>query len=1028
MATIPGYRPVDAVLLRAGLATGTLVAPRWPDSEGDGGAESWLMWIERVWKDDRLAEAVAVASPVLAERVDAVLGGSKADPAQLRRMAMSLARYVIRMRGRATPFGLFAGIAPVEITGGAHSRWADAHTAAVDADGVWLASVIARLEAIAELRLRLRVVRNDLMVVRGGRLHVLWQPHATEVATARPHTVSLRYIPPVEAALSVAESPVGVKDLIDRLARTFPDRAAAVDAMIAELLARGVLISNLRPPLTAHGLGHVLSVLQEVMASSLPQCTELVAELIAIDAQLRATGQPGMLGRYRPPVAQRMLHVSDRPAQPLVVDVRLDGTTALPHPVVAEAAGAADALIRLNAAPHGVPGWREYHSRFLDRYGANTVVAVTDLVDATTGLGFPDHFEDHDQRTWPGSTSRDERLLALAQQAVIDGTQEIVLDDDAIAALAGHDTAPTPPAHLDLSVEVRAASTQAIAAGAFDLVVRGIGRTAVATSGRFLRLLRDEDRDRMVDHYRTLPVGVEGAIAVQLSFPPNHPRVENVTRVPRLLPTVLAIGEHRESAADQITLADLAVTADLDRMFLLSMSQRQVVEPVLTCAASWRTMPPLARLLIELPQATSAPVGLFDWGTAGCLPFRPRLRYRRTILTPARWRIPAAALPDRTASAAAWAAAFATLRLRMRLPASVFVGTADRRLRLGADEPMDLALLREHLDKTPDATVLTEAPTAADHGWCDGRAHEVVIPMARTAPPAPAPAVLTRRGPLPVVGRDHGHLPGGPVLSVRLYGHPDSFDSILIEHLPALLAEWEQPPTWWFLPYRDPEPHLRLRVHTADYAAAARRSSTWAARLRRQGLIRDVTLDTYRPEIARYGSGAAMAAAEALFAADSVAAVAQRTTLADTRQAHPDVVTAVSLTDLAAAVTGGRQAGMCWLVDHPDLQAAIADRSLFRQAITLADIAGDSPTLKTLPGGAAIITAWRARARAATTYTASLTEYNAGVTPASVAVSLLHLHHLRACGIDAEAEARTHRLARAIAQAYAARHPTGGRS
>jgi len=39
-----------------------------------------------------------------------------------------------------------------------------------------------------------------------------------------------------------------------------------------------------------------------------------------------------------------------------------------------------------------------------------------------------------------------------------------------------------------------------------------------------------------------------------------------------------------------------------------------------------------------------------------------------------------------------------------------------------------------------------------------------------------------------------------------------------------------------------------------------------------------------------------------------------------------------------------------------------------------------------------------------------------------VAVALLHLHHIRAHGINPDAEARTHRLARSIALAYTARH------
>lgn len=658
------------------------------------------------------------------------------------------------------------------------------------------------------------------------------------------------------------------------------------------------------------------------------------------------------------------------------------------------------------------------------------------LVDPTAGLGFPCHYSDPDRNgVAAGWSRRDERLLGLAQQAALDGAQEVALDDDVIEALVGGEVGELRPApHLDLCVEVRAATTAALDAGAFTVVVTGIGHSAIATSGRFLQILPREDRQRIVGQYGALPLGVDGALAAQVSFPPHHPRVENVTRVPQVLPAVISVAEHRDGLADQIGVPDLAVTADQQRMYVLSLSRRRVVEPTLTCAAARHTMPPLTRLLVEIPQATCAPVALFDWGAAACLPFRPRLRYRRSVLAPARWRIPVGALPGPAAPRHAWAAAMAMLGRQLRLPASVFVGTADRRLRLNLDDPMDLALLRAQLGTASESVTVTvtEAPTAADHGWCHGRAHEVVIPMASTAAPAGAPAVLSRSGPLPLISPEHGLMPGSPALYAKLYGNPDAVDTILTDHLPALLAGWDEAPLWWFVRYRDPAPHLRIRLRTPDYGTSAARVGAWAADLRRCGLVGDLTLDTYRPETARYGGGAAMAAAEALFAADSTAAVAQLAALTATRGVHPQALTAVSLADLACALLGSRPAGMRWLIDHADLAAGVAirDRDVLRQAITLADLDAASPTLPTVPGCSDILAAWHTRRQAATTYARCLAEQAGRATPAAVAVSLLHLHHIRAHGADPDVEARTHRLARSIALAYTTRHTaaSGGTS
>jgi hypothetical protein len=243
-------------------------------------------------------------------------------------------------------------------------------------------------------------------------------------------------------------------------------------------------------------------------------------------------------------------------------------------------------------------------------------------------------------------SQRDRLLLALAQQAALDGVQEVVLDDSTIDTLASEGSVELRPApHIDVCFEVRASTMTALADGAFTMAVTGIGRTAIATSGRFLDGLPAVDRQRVVSLYGVLPVGVEGALRAQLSFPPPHTRTHNVVRAPLVLPDVISLAEHYDGDPAPITVQDLAVTADRHRMYVVSPSRHCVVEPVLANAASRHAMPPLARLLFELPRATCVPVALFDWGVAECLPFRPRVRHRRAILSPARWRMSAATLP-----------------------------------------------------------------------------------------------------------------------------------------------------------------------------------------------------------------------------------------------------------------------------------------------------------------------------------------------------------------------------------------------
>nr|MDT0667391.1 thiopeptide-type bacteriocin biosynthesis protein [Micromonospora sp. DSM 115978] len=109
-------------------------------------------------------------------------------------------------------------------------------------------------------------------------------------------------------------------------------------------------------------------------------------------------------------------------------------------------------------------------------------------------------------------------------------------------------------------------------------------------------------------------------------------------------------------------------------------------------------------------------------------------------------------------------------------------------------------------------------------------------------------------------------------LDARLFGRADD----VLARLPDLA---DLPAGWWFLRFPDPEPHLRLRIplgEAADFADAARNLAVWADTLYDDGLLADYTLATYRPET-RHGSGPTLAAAEAVFAADSCAAIGRLT-------------------------------------------------------------------------------------------------------------------------------------------------------
>jgi len=1023
------FRCVDAAVIRMAAFGSEWNLPPWPDLTG-GTPEhvrEWRSWLARVWEQEALVAAIEVASPVLARCAGDVCGGQVQQPRRVRRVVESVIRYLMRLTSRATPFGLFAGVAALRVGSAASVRWGGRDHTVARPDAGWLAEVITRLEARPEILRCLPVVASNLGFVRGDRLVVPCQQPPGVVGEVRPADVSVRYTRAVQAVIEAARSPITVGELIGKLAAELAGRPPTeIEGMLTKLVSCRILVTSLHPPMdVTDPLGHVIDQVTAGETGAAP--LSMLQELRMIRGQLSRHDQassPGTRRALRASVSRRMSAICDRPGPSLAVDLRVDCSVVLPQAVAREAEAAASVLVRLTPHPMGNPAWRAWHARFLERYGSGAVVPVAEIVNTDTGLGYPAGYRGSEMTPpTPSLSARDRTLLQLAQRAALDGCGEVVLDDHELVVGSAPAQPHQAPPHTELRFILHAAATEAVDRGEFTLVVVSAARQAGTTTGRFLHLLHPEDRDRMAHALTGLPTLVPGSLLAQVSCPPLSPRTGNLARTPAMFPPI-PLGEHRPDGAARIPLDDLAVSGDAHRLFLVSLSQGCVVEPLMVNAVEFRRAThPLARFLCEITTARAAACVPFAWGAANGLPFLPRVRHGRTVLCPASWHLSASDLPRRRATWREWSQAWSGLRHRYRIPETVHLGEHDVRLRLDLNEPAHLAVLRTHLDRAGNATV-TEASGPHDYGWTGGHAHEIIIPLATQQPPAPLPV---RSGGSIRVTHHPGHPPGSSAwLYARLYGHSDRQTDILTTHLPDLLSTWEDGPAedWWFLRCREPEPHLRLRIRLHDarhYGAATQRIGAWADRIRQLGLLRNMVLDTYYPEVGRYGTGAALHAAEVVFAADSTVTIAQLTMMGR-GDPHPHAVTAASFTDLAAAFTGGVSNGLRWLLDHlKHHPAPTLARNVRDQAMRLADPSDDWAALRALPGGELLAAAWAGRRSALAAYRTHLSEAE-GPEPDRVLASLLHLHHARMVGIDPDSERACFRLARAAALGWAARH------
>jgi class I lanthipeptide synthase len=253
----------------------------------------------------------------------------------------------------------------------------------------------------------------------------------------------------------------------------------------------------------------------------------------------------------------------------------------------------------------------------------------------------------------------------------------------------------------------------------------------------------------------------------------------------------------------------------------------------------------------------------------------------RTVLSLACWAVDGKTLREwgETEGAPRFAAV-QRFRAKARLPRWVSLRDGDNQLPVDLDNALSVETF-VHLVKGRSRILLDELFPGPDALCVEGRegryVHEVVVPFVRQAPaeqparpaPAPVPRSTPRRFP-----------PGSEWLYLKLYGGAASLDrlmgSTLGEGIQKVMGSGAAD-RWFFLRYKDPEEHVRLRFHgtparlDAEVWPALR--AACAASLE-EGTGWRVQLDTYEREVERYGGPVGVELSEELFTADSEAVLA----------------------------------------------------------------------------------------------------------------------------------------------------------
>jgi thiopeptide-type bacteriocin biosynthesis protein len=776
-------------------------------------------------------------------------GGSNPEE----RPRATMLRYITRMGGRATPYGLFAGTAHVPIGRERHLEIdrKDRHRVQVRVDFEVLQRIV--LEAMMSAGLaRLPVRRNrTLRRVPDGLRY-------TKSGDSTSDVVALRATPAIQAVLDgLGDKSMSAGELLDGLEAHFAGSSReALHDFLSKLIDEDVVhraIDLIRPGdepaalalsilggMGDHDEADTLAGLTGSACGSWPLDTALHCRLN--DAWERAAERMPMLREFP---QNRRYHLDlDIATRSAVLDAET-------------VADLTDTVRRLQLVFPENDYLPMFRAAFRRRY-EDAEVPLLDALDLENGVLWSAERESSRlaesariQRPHGHSSSDVPVEIYKTLNRWINGERVVDLTD-------------LPMAESCSASGLLAALLDDYEGRYHSMLRAGYQRSSMALVSRFAFGRADRTAD-LLAWAGPAPDGPDAPIHAELVYSPGI-RISNVLIRPKLLEDEIALSG---AGSGSLSLERLLVRLEGDAVRLRdSVTGRDVVVEMNAAhnvAASG--MDPVYSFLGML--VSPGAIG-WSWGAAQRLSHLPRVTCGRVMVSPETWAVRGGDL------ARALSAKHPGDEVRRLLPGIgdrrwVGVGDDDRVLAvdLGSPDSVAACLRRYARDAKVQLMEMPHVESPATHGPTGGHVTEVVVPLRRTAPAGRA------------ARRPASYDPGAARSWVyfKYYCGSSAADRVIAEAraLTATLREEGAITDWFFVRYHEEGFHVRVRVRPAApdrRAAVVARMDGFATVMKARGLVVRSVMDEYVPEVKRYGGSACLPMAESLFTADSDAVAA----------------------------------------------------------------------------------------------------------------------------------------------------------
>lgn len=367
------YEGLDQYMIRS-----TILPANWGYSIFNEDIKNFL-------KIKKINESILVSTNGFFDRLQEIGSNSKISDG----IKESYMKYVLRMALRPTPYGTFSG---VEI-----GHYGDETRILVDADEnlrkitrpdmSWIYNLIRKIERDENINRYLELQCAQQIMLKGNKLiNPIVLDESSDI------TVSITMNPLIEKIVSLCKTPYQCQKLIECIKKVYPDvEEKKIIDVIDKLLEKGILLSNLKPPLSnTNPLKYIVNILEKI-----PYTESYLASLAHLKKILYKYEKCkiGAGIEYYKTATKYMKNIVES-NEYLQVDSRLMlKFNSISSNVKNEIVSFVNDMSKMSMAITNMNPLEEYRNRFIEFYGYNTEVPIKILLDEEMGLGVPDGYK-----------------------------------------------------------------------------------------------------------------------------------------------------------------------------------------------------------------------------------------------------------------------------------------------------------------------------------------------------------------------------------------------------------------------------------------------------------------------------------------------------------------------------------------------------------------------------------------------------------------------------------------------------------